>query len=197
MARAKQIVVVGASAGGIEALRTIVAALPVDFPVPICVVVHSAPHSPGVLDEILSRAGALEATNATSGERLTPGHIFIAPPDFHLVVEPGRLCVTKGPKENRFRPAIDPLFRSAAQVFGPGAIGVILTGSLGDGTAGLWTIKRLGGTAIVQDPDEALFPEMVESAIAQVTIDHVVRLAELPQLLVELVQAPATRPWAA
>ena len=186
MARAKQIVVLGASAGGIEALRTIVAMLPPDFPAPICVVVHTAPQAPAVLDEILSRAGALAATNATSGEHALPGHIYVAPPDCHLLIEPGTLRVTKGPKENGFRPAIDPLFRSAAQVYGPGAIGVVLSGSLDDGTSGLWTIKRLGGMAIVQDPDEAMFPGMVESAIAHVPVDHVVRLAQLAPLIVGL-----------
>src|SRR5205085_11027452 len=102
----KHIVVVGASAGGIEALRTLVAGLPADFPAPICVVVHVAPQSPGVLDEILSRVGPLRATNAVSGEHLRPAHIYVAPPDSHLLVEPGKVRVTKGPRENRFRPAI-------------------------------------------------------------------------------------------
>src|SRR5262252_6459692 len=104
MARGKQIVVVGASAGGIEALRTVVAALPQDFPVPICVVVHTAPEAPGVLGQILTRAGRLPASNARNGERLHPGHVYVSPPDYHMVVEPGKVRVTKGPKENRFRP---------------------------------------------------------------------------------------------
>ena len=194
MPRAKQIVVVGTSAGGIEALRTLAAALPADFQAPICVVMHTAPQSPGVLGQILSHAGPLKATNAVNNERLHPGHIYIAPPDCHLVVEPGKLRVTKGPKENRFRPAIDPLFRSAAQVYGPGAVGVILTGSLDDGAAGLWTVKQLGGTAIVQDPADALYPGMPQSAIAHVHVDHVAPLAALAPLLVELTAAPAEIP---
>jgi two-component system, chemotaxis family, protein-glutamate methylesterase/glutaminase len=190
MVQVNQIVVIGASGGGIEVLRTLAAALPAMFPAPICIVLHTAPQSPGILDEILSRAGPLPATNAINGERLQPGHIYVAPPDCHLLVEPGRLRVTKGPKENRFRPAIDPLFRSAAQVYGPGTIGVLLTGSLDDGTAGLWTVKQLGGAAIVQDPADALFPGMPQHAIDHVKIDHVVPSAEIPPLLVRLTAVP-------
>src|SRR5687767_3732333 len=153
-----RIVVIGASAGGVDALRAIVAALPADFPAPICVVVHTSPQSPSILDQILDRAGPLTAAAACNGERIRPGRIYVAPPDCHLVIEPGVLRVTRGPKENRFRPAVDPLFRSAAQVYGPAATGVVLTGNLDDGTAGLWAIKQLGGISIVQDPADALFP---------------------------------------
>jgi two-component system chemotaxis response regulator CheB len=192
----KQVVLIGASAGGIEALRTLVAALPSDFVAPFCVVVHTSPQAPGVLDQILSRAGTLPASNAVNGERLKGGHIYVAPPDFHLVVEPGRLRVTKGPRENRFRPAVDPLFRSAAQVYGPSVIGVILTGNLDDGTAGLWAIKQLGGTTIVQDPDEALFPSMPRNAIDHVNVDHVLRLADIPPLLAKLTSVPVEVPAA-
>jgi two-component system chemotaxis response regulator CheB len=184
--RTKHLVVIGASAGGIETLRELVAGLPRDFPAAICVVLHSSPQSPGVLGAILTRAGSLPAHNARDRERLEPGHIYVAPPDYHLVIEPGRVRVTKGPRENRFRPAIDPLFRSAAQVYGPAAIGVVLTGNLDDGTAGLWTLKQLGGTAIVQDPDDALYPSMPRSALEHVRADFTVRLAELPSLLIRL-----------
>ena len=190
MTHAKQIVVIGASAGGIDALRVIAAGLPADFPAPICVVLHTAPQSPGVLHEILSRAGPLPATNPADGERIAPRHIYVAPPDHHLLVEPGKVRVTKGPKENRFRPAIDPLFRSAAQVFGPGAIGVVLTGSLDDGSAGLWTLKQLGGVAVVQDPLDALYPAMPQNAIEHVKVDHIVPIANMAALLVELTKAP-------
>ncbi|HJZ75696.1 MAG TPA: chemotaxis protein CheB [Vicinamibacterales bacterium] len=190
MTRPKYLVVIGASAGGIEALRAIVAAIDADFAAPICVVMHSAPEAPSVLDAILSRAGTLPATNAINGERLQPGHVYVAPPDFHLVVEPGVLRVTKGPRENRFRPAIDPLFRSAAQVYGPAAIGVILTGSLDDGTDGLWAIKQLGGCAIVQDPLEALFPSMPQHAIDHVNVDYILPLAEIAPLLARLTSVP-------
>lgn len=197
MMRAKHLVVVGASAGGIEALRTLVGGLPSDFPAPVCVVMHTAPHSPGVLADILRRAGVLNAVNASNGERLRPGHIYVAPPDCHLLVEPGILRVTKGPRENRFRPAVDPLFRSAAQVYGPATIGVLLTGSLDDGTAGLWAVKQLGGVAVVQDPADALYPEMPQNAIQSVNVDHVIPLTEIAPLLVELTSVPvAERPVA-
>ncbi len=181
------LVVIGTSAGGLEALRTLAAALPAEFAAPICVVMHTAPQSPGILPGILARAGQLPAEAPKNLQRLEPGHIYVAPPDYHLLVEPGRLRVTKGPKENRFRPAIDPLFRSAAQVYGPLAIGVILTGNLDDGSAGLWAIKRLGGTAIVQDPDEALFPSMPRSAMQHTAVDYCVPLAEMSALLTRLV----------
>ena len=185
-----RIVVIGASAGGIDALRALVAALPSDFSAPICVVVHTSPQSPGLLDQILDRAGPLPAHSARDGERIRAGWIYVAPPDCHLVIEPGTLRVTKGPKENRFRPAIDPLFRSAAQVYGPAATGVILTGNLDDGTAGLWAIKQLGGISIVQEPDDALFPDMPRSALERVAPDHVMPLAEISSLLVALIGRP-------
>jgi two-component system chemotaxis response regulator CheB len=185
-----QIVVVGTSAGGLDALRELVRHLPTDFAAPVCIVMHTAPESPGVLHDILARAGRLPATPPRDAERLQAGRLYVAPPDRHLIIEPGRIRVTRGPKENRFRPAIDPLFRSAAQVYGPGTIGVILTGNLDDGTAGLWTIKQLGGTAIVQDPAEAEFSSMPESALRHVAVDHVVRLADIPQLLVSLTEVP-------
>ena len=191
--RSKHIVVIGASSGGIEALRTLVADLPEDFPAPIAIVLHMSPDSPGLLADILSRPARLPVVTPRNGERLASGRIYVAPPDRHLVLEPGRLRVTKGPKENRFRPAIDPLFRSAAQVFGPGAIGVILTGNLGDGTAGLWAIKRLGGVTVVQDPDDALFPSMPRNAIESVQPHHVVPLSQIAPLLACLT---ATEPQA-
>lgn len=186
---AQRIVVVGASSGGIEALRILAATLPADFPAAICVVVHTSPQSPGLLDSILTRAGALPAVVAEDRARIRPGRIYVPPPDHHLLVEPGVLRLSKGPRENRFRPAVDPLFRSAAQVYGPGAVGVVLTGNLDDGTAGLWAIKQLGGVTIVQDPDEALFPSMPRAALAGVRVDHVVRLQELGPLLVRLLGA--------
>ena len=182
----KQLVVVGASAGGLEALRGLVSGIPETFPGTICIVLHTSPESPGILADILGRSGPLPAELAHDGQRIQAGHIYVAPPDRHLLIEPGRLRVTQGPREHGFRPAVDPLFRSAAQVFGPSAIGVVLTGSLDDGTAGLWTIKKLGGIAIVQDPAEALFPSMPEHAMKHVDVDYVAPLARLAALLVEL-----------
>jgi two-component system chemotaxis response regulator CheB len=185
-----QVVVIGTSAGGLDALRTIVSALPEDFPAAVFVVLHMSPQSPGVLHEILERAGRLPAISVTRTERIERGRIYVAPPDFHIVLEPGRVKPTKGPKENRFRPAIDPLFRSAAQVYGPRAIGVILTGNLDDGTAGLSAIKQLGGITVVQDPDDALYPSMPASALNHVNADHRVALADVAGLLVQLTAEP-------
>jgi len=183
----RSLVVLGASAGGIEALSSILRGLPRDFPASVCAVVHLSADSPGVLDIILRRASELPVVAVSRKEGLRPGVVFVPVPDRHLIVEPALVCAYRGPKENRFRPAVDPLFRSAAQTFGPRAIGVVLTGGLDDGTAGLWTIKQLGGVAIVQDPAEALVPSMPRSAQAHVAIDHCVPLAGLPALLTQLV----------
>jgi two-component system chemotaxis response regulator CheB len=182
----RDIVVVGTSAGGVEALRVLAGGLPADFPGTVFVVMHTAPDSPGVLAQILDRSGPLPAANAANRERFRPGHIYVAPPDRHLLLEPGMMRLTHGPKENRFRPAIDPLFRSAAQVFGPRVVGVILTGGLDDGTSGLWAIKRLGGVAVVQDPDEAFMPSMPLSALSEVEVDYMLPLAEIPSVLARL-----------
>jgi two-component system chemotaxis response regulator CheB len=183
------VVVIGTSAGGIDALRTIFGALPQDFPAAIAAVIHTSPESPGVMPDIMRRSTALDVVDVTNGAALKSGGVYLAPPDHHLVLEPGRVRLTKGPRENRFRPAIDPLFRSAAQVYGPAAIGVILTGNLDDGTAGLWAIKQLGGVAIVQDPDDALFPSMPQSALHHVKVDHRLPLTDIPPLLTRLVAA--------
>lgn len=185
-----RIVVIGASAGAIDALPRAVGPLPADFQAPICVVMHTSPESPRLLDGILDRAGPLNATEAQNLERPRAGHIYVAPPDHHLILEPNRLRLTKGPRENRFRPAIDPLFRSAAQVYGPAAIGVILTGNLGDGVAGLWAIRRLGGVTIVQDPAEAAFPSMPLNAVEHVKPAHVATLEAIAPLLTRLVVTP-------
>ncbi|HVE71553.1 MAG TPA: chemotaxis protein CheB [Thermoanaerobaculia bacterium] len=180
------IIVIGASAGGIDAIRTILGGLPEDFPGSLLVVVHTSPDSPGVLDVIFNSAGALPAVTARDGERIAPGHVYVAPPDHHLLIEPGRMCLTRGPKENRFRPAVDPLFRSAAQTYGPRVAGIILSGGLDDGTSGLRTVKQMGGTAIVQDPREAWAPSMPQSALQHVRADHVLPVGEIAALLVRL-----------
>src|SRR5262245_24747827 len=178
----KRLVVIGASSGGIDTLRQLVAGLPEAFPAPICIVVHTSPESPGLLPSILGRNGSLPVTVAADGARLEDAHIYMPPLDHHLLIEPGVLRVSRGPLENRFRPAIDPLFRSAAQVYGPAAIGVILSGSLDDGTSGLWAIKQLGGIAVVQDPTDAVFPAMPLNAIREVNVDYVEPLVRLPAL---------------
>jgi len=184
----KDVVVVGTSAGGIQALRSLIRGLPNDFKAALLVVMHTSPESPGLLSAILQRAGSLRMINPVDGEKVKPGNVYVAPADYHMLVEPGKIRLSRGPKENRFRPAIDPLFRSAAQVYGPRAIGVILTGGLDDGTAGLWAIKQLGGTAIVQDPLDALYPSMPASALLHVNVDYRLPLAEIPSVLVKLTE---------
>jgi two-component system chemotaxis response regulator CheB len=182
----KDIIVIGASAGGIEPIRTILAGLPADFPGSLFVILHTSRDAPGVLDTIFGRAGSLPALVARDDERFAPGHVYVAPPDQHLLLEPGRLRLTRGPKENRFRPAIDPLFRSAAQAYGPRVVGIVLSGGLDDGTSGLWTIQRLGGLAIVQDPQEAWAPSMPQSAMRNVPAADVLPARDIAALLVRL-----------
>lgn len=182
----KDIIVMGASAGGLESLRVLAGGLPADFPASIFIVLHTLPEAPALLADILDHFGILPAQTAKDGERIRPGTIYVAPPDRHLLIEPNLVRVTRGPKENRFRPAIDPLFRSAAQTYGPRVVGVILTGYLDDGTAGLWTVKQLGGTAIVQDPADALVPFMPLSAMTHVKVDYCLPVEEIAPLLVRL-----------
>ncbi|GGK34079.1 chemotaxis protein CheB [Deinococcus malanensis] len=185
------LVVVGASAGGIRPLIDLAANLPADFPAAICVTTHIPAYSPSHLPEILGRAGPLPASFAQDDEPIRPGRIYCAVPDHHLLIQDGCLSVKKGPKENRARPAVDTLFRSAAYSAGTGVIGVVLSGLLDDGTSGLWTIKEFGGIAVVQDPRDADHESMPTSALTQVEVDHTVRGQDLGALLVRLVaQAP-------
>lgn len=188
---AKDIIVIGASSGGIDALRAIASGLPVDLEASVFVVLHIAPGSPAILDRIINNAGRMPAAIAEDHERIKRGRIYVAAPDHHLIVEPGAVRVTREPSETRFRPAIDPLFRSAAQAYGPRVIGVILTGGLDDGTAGLWAVKQLGGTAIVQDPRDAVADSMPRNAMRYVRIDYCVPLADIAPLLVRLVREHA------
>jgi len=182
----RNIIVIGCSVGGVEALQQIVGGLPEKFHASLFVVMHVAPQSTSFLPDILNRAGHLPASHARDGEAIRSGHIYVAPPDHHLLIEDGRMRIKRGPKENRHRPAVDPLFRSAARWHGRRVIGVVLTGSLDDGTAGLLSIKKRGGVAVVQDPEEALAAEMPRSAMETVAVDHVVPLAKMPGLLAEL-----------
>ncbi len=188
-------VFVGASAGGVEALAELVAALPPDFPVPALVVLHVSPRGTSVLPEILTRVGALTARNPRDGERLRPGVVYVAPGGAHMVVKNGCARLNEGPTEHGVRPAVDTLFRSAARVYGPGAVGVVLSGMLDDGTAGLLEIKHHGGVAIAQDPGSAAFPEMPRSAIENVAVDYVLTPAEIGAMIDALVRrAPPTAP---
>lgn len=189
-----RVVVIGASAGGVSALLQISEALPAPFPAPLCIVQHIG-GNPSLLPELLRYRGANHAMHVEDGQRLAAGVLHVAPPDRHMLVEGDTLRITRGPKENHARPAIDPLFRSAAASFGPRVIGVVLTGQMDDGSAGLKAIKDCGGTAIVQDPATAVEPEMPRSAMRNVVVDHCVPLQEIGPLLTRLVGtlAPATR----
>ena len=186
----RDVIVVGASAGGVEVLRTLTAGLPRDLDAAVLVVLHIAPSSPSVLPGLLQRGCALPVAFPEDGDALTRGRVYVAPPDHHLVVESGRVRLTRAPRENHSRPAIDPLFRSAALAYGRRVIGAILSGRLDDGTAGLWAVKDRGGTAVVQDPEDALHPDMPRNALQYTAADHVVRADELAPLLVRLVQEP-------
>ena len=184
------IIVVGASAGGVEALTKLVAGLPPDLPAALFVVLHISRQGTSVLPSILTRAGSLKAIHPTDGTPIQHGQIYVAPPERHLLVKRGYVHLARGPQENRHRPAIDPLFRTAARVYGPQVVGVILSGTLDDGTAGLVAVKMRGGVAVVQDPDEALFCGMPRSAIKNVEINYVLPVADIAAVLVRLAYEP-------
>lgn len=186
------IIVVGASAGGVEALMTLVRDLPADLPAAIFVVLHIPAQEPSLLPTILNRAGRLIALHPKDGEEIKYGHMYVAPPDHHLLLEEGYIRIVRGPKENRHRPAVDPLLRSAARAYGPRVIGVVLTGALDDGTAGLLAVKRRGGVTVVQDPKEALYPGMPQSAVKHVQIDYCLSLTKIGLLLLHLSQQPVS-----
>lgn len=184
------IIVVGASAGGVEALQVFAAALPANLDASVFVVLHIGAGINGQshLPAILSDAGTLPAVCPKDGARIETGKIYVAPPDCHLVLKKGSIHLSHGPKENWTRPAINPLFRSAAAAYGAGVIGVILTGTLDDGVAGLAEIKRQGGVAVVQDPQSALFSSMPVNALRSVDVDHVVPLSDIGLLVADLVK---------
>ncbi|MCC6175452.1 MAG: chemotaxis protein CheB [Chloroflexi bacterium] len=187
------IVVVGASAGGVEALRAVVRWLPADLPAAVFVVLHLPSTASSYLPEILHRAGPLPAVPARDGEPIEPGRIYVAPPDYHLVLAPGVMRVRRGPRENNHRPAIDPLFRSAARSYGPRTVGVVLSGNLYDGTLGLMAVKQAGGITIIQDPADALFGDMPKSALDRVDVDYCLPAAEIGRALGALASEPAAR----
>ncbi len=183
----RDIIVIGASAGGLTAFETLVSQLPSNIPAAIFIVWHISPDYPSILPEILARASLLPVAHAIEREPLKPGRIYVAPPDHHLLVEPGYVRLSRGPRENRFRPAIDVLFRSAARYYGSRVIGVVLSGSLDDGAAGLYAIKEQGGIAVVQDPSDALHSSMPRAAMKAVAVDHCVPIIEMGALLAHLV----------
>lgn len=182
--RGHNIIVIGTSAGGLEALDALVSQLPTDLASAIFVVQHMAPQNTGAA--LLSRLGkyrAFRCSLAANGEKFEEGKIYLAPADHHLLIKKDHVLVTKGARENRYRPGIDPLFRSAAATHGPHVIAVLLTGSLDDGTAGLLAVKKCGGTTIVQDPKEAAYPEMPQSALNAMEVTHCVPISEMGRLL--------------
>src|SRR5215469_3223411 len=193
---AYDIIVVGGSAGAVEGFQTLVVALPADFPAAIFFVLHIPVDYPSVLPKILSRAGPLPAQHPMDGEPVRHGRIYVAPPDRHLLLEDGVVRVKRGPRENRHRPAIDPLFRSAARAYGPRVVGIVLTGMLDDGTSGLLTIKHRDGLAIIQDPEEALYPDMPQSACENVSIDYCLPSSEIGPLLARLTSERVKEPRA-
>ena len=181
------VVVIGASAGGVGSLQRLVEHVPVGFPPAILIALHLPDGIRSMLPEILARAGNLPAAHAVDGDRIQGGHIYIAPSGFHLTVHAGRMNVTRGAREHGHRPAIDPLFRSAALAYGPRAIGIILSGLLYDGTVGLREIKRAGGLAIVQDPKDTDWPSMPQSALKHVKVDYCVPATQIGTLLQQVV----------
>jgi two-component system chemotaxis response regulator CheB len=187
----KDIVVIGASAGGVIALVDLFKTIPKDFDGYIFVVLHVSPFSPSVMPQILSRAGHLKAVHPKDGDSMKKNTIYIAPPDHHLLIEKDKVSIKKGPKENRFRPSIDALFRSAAYTYGSRVIGVILSGLLDDGTSGLWTVNQQGGLCLIQHPDDAQFPGMPLSVIEYVEVDYSIPIAEMGELLNRLTKEPA------
>ncbi len=186
----RDIIVIGASAGGIAAVEQLVAKLPATLPAAVFVVVHISRESRGYFAEIFNRAGKLNAALAQNHEPITRGRIYVAPPDLHLLIMDGEVRLSRGPRENGTRPAIDRLFRTAASVCGPRVIGVLLTGILSDGTAGLQAIKAAGGLAVVQDPADARFGDMPRHALEAVPVDAVLPLAAIPEYLYRHTDSP-------
>jgi two-component system chemotaxis response regulator CheB len=184
-----EIVVMGASAGGVHALSEVVRSLPADFPAAVLVVLHVAASSPSLLPRILDRTSALPSSAAQDGDRIEPGHIYVAPPDLHLVVDGDTLRLTATARVNGHRPAVDPLFCAAAHAHRERVVGVVLSGTRDDGTVGLAQIKECGGVTIVQDPEDALYDGMPTSAIEHVAVDAILPASEIGAALVELATA--------
>jgi two-component system chemotaxis response regulator CheB len=180
------IIVIGASAGGVEALMQLVKELPPHFPASIFIVLHVPAKGTSLLPQILARASSLPALHPQSGDIIEKGKIYIAPNNHHLLIEDGHVALSTGPRENGFRPSVDALFRTAAKAYRAQVVGVILTGLLDNGCAGLVSIKEHGGIAIIQDPEDAQFPAMPQNALRVVIPDYVLPLAKIPEKLVEM-----------
>jgi two-component system, chemotaxis family, protein-glutamate methylesterase/glutaminase len=185
----RDIVVIGASAGGVEALRELVEGLPRELPAAVFIVLHVSPGGTSVLPQILARRTTLAVAAAGQGDPIERGRVYVAPPDHHMLLDDGHVILTRGPRENGLRPAIDPLFRSAARAFGPRVIGVVLSGALDDGTAGLKMITDSGGLGLVQDPAEALYPSMPQHAL-EYDAPRAVPLAEMADTICAMLDEP-------
>ena len=192
----RDILAIGTSAGGVDALRFLASELPHDFPASILVVIHLSAQFESSLDAILTQAGPLPARFADDRMKLERGQIYIAPPNSHMLADSEELRLGQGPRENNTRPAIDPMFRSVALCCGPRAIGVVLTGTLGDGASGLHTLHEYGGLTVVQDPGDAAYAGMPEAALTKFKPDHVASLAGMPSLFQRLAREPQGRPGA-
>jgi two-component system, chemotaxis family, protein-glutamate methylesterase/glutaminase len=193
----RDIVAIGASAGGVEALTRIVPMLPPEFPAAIFVVLHLSSTGTSVLPDILARKGSLPATVPRDGEKIHRGHVYVAPPDRHLLLAGSHVHLSAGPRENGHRPAIDPLFRSAARTYGPRVIAVILSGTLDDGAAGARLVKERGGTVVVQSPEDALYPAMPQHAAAVTDVDAVLAARDMAEGLTALLEEPIDQSWEA
>jgi two-component system chemotaxis response regulator CheB len=187
----RDIIVIGASAGGVSALQRLCAGLPENLPASLFVAQHLSPSARSVLPQLLDRAGPLRALSPVDGQAIEPGHIYVGAPDRHLLIRDGRILMRRGPFENRTRPAANALFRSAAIHYGARVIGVVLTGLLDDGTEGLIAIKAAGGISLVQDPDDAEWPSMPRNALSRDHVDHALPLDELAALLTTLCREEA------
>ncbi|GAB0119565.1 chemotaxis protein CheB [Acidisoma sp. 7E03] len=192
----RDIIVIGSSAGGVEATMQLCAGLPADLDAAVFLVQHVSPSARSVMAQLLNRSGPLPAVSPSDGQIIEPGHVYVAGPDHHLLLRPGRILMRRGPQENRVRPSVNALFRSAAVAYGARVIGLVLTGLLDDGTDGLIAIKAAGGYSLVQDPEDAEWPSMPRNAVRRDHVDKVAPLNELPAVLVELSQteAPPTVP---
>jgi two-component system, chemotaxis family, protein-glutamate methylesterase/glutaminase len=191
----RDVVVVGASAGGVEALTRLVRTLPPEFPAAVFVVLHLSSTGTSVLPEILARRGSLPAMVPEEGQTIDRGHIYVAPPDRHLLLAGSQVQLSAGPRENGHRPAIDPLFRSAARTYGPRVVAVVLSGTLDDGAAGARLVKERGGAVIVQAPHDALYSAMPEHAAAVTEVDAVLPAREMAAAIGELLEEPLDSHW--
>lgn len=188
----KDIIVIGSSAGGVDALQRFCASLPADFPGSIFVAQHLSPSARSMLAPVLDRVSPLPVISPVDGQAIEPGHIYVGAPDHHILLRDGRVLMRRGPYENRTRPAVNALFRSAAVHYGSRVVGVVLTGLLDDGTEGLIAITAAGGTSVIQDPQEAQWPSMPQNALKRDHVTHVMRLDEIAPLLTRLVQEQAS-----